>query len=427
MVVNAKRVAVGAAVLALGISLTHCGRRDASNAGKAPPAQPSAAPAPVTAGQGTPAPKGMREEAIHDPALNMDAFLVTIPADWHFQGAFFQGTGCSQIPYPVFRAYSPDGLTELERLPRLDWTWSNLPMGPKAAQPGCLPLKEAMSARDFLKYISATLEVEYVGDVPVPADILEAQKKNFEQVNAMAAKNASQMHTEPISQNGETAQAKVRYRNGSFPMEGLLTATVTCIHSPVPDFQHQNHHYATDNCNAGVRLLRAPEGKLEAASRLMDLHTTGARANPRWVQAYMELQTRRSQQVLKQMQDSSNQQMQRSHEQFMQSQAMRQRQHEQFLSTMQRGTDMSMRRASQIANSNHTMASDWVDYALDQQTVRDPSTGQVNKVSSSYSYTWVDDSGKTSFQTNDANANPNGYLKGNWSRQQQVHGDGTSK
>ena len=88
---------------------------------------------------------------------------------------------------------------------------------------------------------------------------------------------------------------------------------------------------------------------------------------------------------------------------------------------------MSMHRAAQIANSNHTMASDWVDYALDQQTVRDPGTGQVSKVSSSYSTTWVDDSGKTSFQTNDVNANPNGYLKGNWTRQQQVHGDGTSK
>jgi hypothetical protein len=424
MDVNAKRVVV----LALSMGLTHCGSRDATTPAKAPPVQAAAAAVQATAGQGAPAaPKGMREEAIHDPALNMDAFFVTIPADWHFQGAFFPGTGCSQVPYPVFRAYSPDGLTELERLPRLDWTWSNLPYGPKTTQPGCLPLKEAMSAVDFLKYISATLEVEYVGEVPVSADILEGQKKNLEQVNAMSAKNAERMHAEPLVQTAETAQAKVRYRNGTFPMEALLTATVTCFHSPVPDFQRQNHHYATDTCNAGVRLLRAPEGKLDAASKLMDPHTTGARTNPQWAQAYMELQNRRSQQMLKQMQDSSNQQMQRSHEQFMQSQAMRQHQHEQFLATMQRGTDMSMRRAAQIANSNHTMASDWVDYALDQQTVRDPGTGQVSKVSSSYSYTWVDETGKTSFQTNDVNANPNGYMKGNWSRQQQVHGDGSSK
>ncbi len=423
MVVNAKLAVAGlAAVLVGGVIVGRFARRAPATA--VPPAAGAVSP---VAGQSAPPAKGLRTEAIHDPALNMDAFLVTVPAEWHFQGAFFPGTGCSQVPSPVYRAYSPDGLTEVEGLPRLDWSWSNLPFGPKTTQPGCLPLKEAMSASEFLKYLSATLEVEYVGEVPVPADMAEAQKKNLEQANAMSAQNAARMHLEPMTQHAEMAQAKVRYHNGTFPMEGLLTASVTCLHSPVPDYQHQHHGYATDSCNASVRLVRAPEGKLEPAAKLLDAHTTGARANPQWVQAYMALQARRGQQMLKQQMDSSNEQLRRSHEQFMQSQAMRQRQHEQFMATMQRGTDMSMHRAAQIANTNHTMASDWVDYALDQQTVRDPSTGQVNKVSSSYGYTWVDDTGKTSFQTNDSNANPNGYLKGNWSRQQQVHGDETSK
>jgi hypothetical protein len=429
--VSAKLVVAGllivgglAVVLAVGFLMGRAPRNAAAQTGSA---AGGTAPAAASQAAPAPAPKGMRGEPIHDPALNMDAFIVTIPADWHFQGTFFPGTGCSQIPFPVYRAYSPDGLTEIEGLPRLDWTWSNLPYAPKTTQAGCLPLKETMSASEFLKYLSATLEVEYVGEVPVAADILETQKKNLQQLNAMSAQNAARMHVEPISQHGETAQAKVRYRNGTFPMEGLLTANVTCLHSPVPDYQHQHHNYAADTCSASVRLLRAPEGKLEAASKLMDTHTTGSRPNPPWAQAYMAEQARRGQQMLKQQMDNSNAQLRRSHEQFMQSQAMHQRQHEQFMATLQRGTDMSMHRAAQIANSNHTMASDWVDYALDQQTVRDPGTGQVSKVSSSYSTTWVDDSGKTSFQTNDVNANPNGYLKGNWTRQQQVHGDGTSK
>jgi hypothetical protein len=33
--------------------------------------------------------------------------------------------------------------------------------------------------------------------------------------------------------------------------------------------------------------------------------------------------------------------------------------------------------------------------------------------------------GRTSHQTNEVNANPNGTLQGNWPRQQVVHGDGT--
>ena len=78
-------------------------------------------------------------------------------------------------------------------------------------------------------------------------------------------------------------------------------------------------------------------------------------------------------------------------------------------------------------NARSTVASDWVNYSLDQKTVRDPNTGQVTKVSSSNSYTWLDTSGRTSYQTNDVNANPNRILQGNWTRQQQVHGDGTGK
>jgi hypothetical protein len=117
--------------------------------------------------------------------------------------------------------------------------------------------------------------------------------------------------------------------------------------------------------------------------------------------------------------------MKASNDQFQQGQATRQRIHDDFMSTMQRGTDMSMHQAAQVANTNHTIASDWTDYSLDQQTVRDPNTGQVSKVSSSNSYTWVDASGKTAYQTNDVNANPNGTLQGTWTRQQVVHGDGT--
>src|ERR1700733_10106287 len=70
---------------------------------------------------------GMRVEAITDPVLNLTAFNVTVPAKWHFAGRLLQGTTCSPVPYPVFRATSPDGLTVLERLPRMDWIWGNGP------------------------------------------------------------------------------------------------------------------------------------------------------------------------------------------------------------------------------------------------------------------------------------------------------------
>jgi len=105
-------------------------------------------------------------------------------------------------------------------------------------------------------------------------------------------------------------------------------------------------------------------------------------------------------------------------------QAVQQQMHNEFLATMQRGTNLSMQRTQANMYARSTAASDWVDYALDQKTVMDPNTGQLNKVSSSYSYTWVDSTGKVGYQTNWADANPNGVLPGTWTRQQVVHGNG---
>lgn len=69
---------------------------------------------------GVPA-KGTRLEAIDDPTLGMTAYSVTVPANWHFAGTIIQGTSCSGIAFPVFRATSRDGLTVMETLPRMDW------------------------------------------------------------------------------------------------------------------------------------------------------------------------------------------------------------------------------------------------------------------------------------------------------------------
>ena len=425
MLINTKLVA---AVLVVGVFLgaSASGADGANGRGGAP-----------AGGGGGQLPEGMRQEAIHDPAMNMDAYFVTVPADWRFQGAVQQGTGCNQEPFPMFRTASADGLTQLERLPRFDWKWGDAPWLPKRTPPGCLPLMEGLTASEFLKRLAVISEVEYVAEVPIPGDKLEAQKAFFEQRNAMTAQMAARFHNEPAVQHGDMAQAKVRYRNGSTPMEALLFVNLSCIHNPFRDFKKRS--FWVDSCSATVRVVRASSGKLDDAVKRLD--AAGARENPQWVSALIELQNRRSQAMAQQTQDNFNQQMQlqnqqfqqsealklQQHQQFQQAQDMRYQQHEQSLSTMQRGTDMSMQRAQQSANANHTAASDMVDYSLNQQTVRDPNTGQISKVSSGYNNTWLNDSGTHSYQNNNPNGNPNGYIQGNWALQQQVHGDGTSK
>jgi len=364
----------------------------------------------------------MQKGPIHDPVLNMDAYTVSYPAKWHFQGTLVQGSGCLPVPFQVFKVSSPDGLTVVERMPRMDWAWGNGPASQQ--QEGCLPLKQAMSAQDFLKYVSAILKVEYVSDEPIDPAIAASFKKNFDESNAMWAKKYIAAGMTPPTNTGELASANVRYKNGSFVILGRLETNVSCLNNHMKDFRGQP--IETHVCNGGIRYTHAPEAQFKSAMSA----ASGIQAAPvqEWLTAYAAAKDRQTQQNIAQIQRQGAQAMADSkarNDQFQQDQATRQRMHQDFLSTMQRGTDMSMHQAAQVANSNHTMAADWTDYALDRQTVRDPNTGQISKVSSASSYTWVDASGKTAYQTNDPNADPNGSLQGTWTRQQTVHGDGT--
>jgi hypothetical protein len=367
--------------------------------------------------------------AIHDPVLDMDAETVTYPARWHFQGTLLQGTPCFGAPLVIYRAFSPDGLTEIEKLPTFNWYWSNMPNPPKPPE-GCLPLKEAMGAKDFLKYLSAILKVAYVGEQAVPAATLDAFNKNAEETNASWAKKYIAAGMTPPTNTGELADAIVRYRNGTFAMEGRLDADVECsathrTMNVVVAGRFTTQSVEDHTCRANIRYLHAPVAQFKAVEMQTDNAITET-ANTQWVTAYMAKQNQQTQQAIANMRQQTQQQMAAQQQQFEQGQAMRQRQNDDFIATMQRGTDASMQQAAQIANSNHTIASDWVDYSLDQQTVRDPTTGQTSKVSSASTYTWIDASGKTAYQTNDANANPNGTFQGTWTRQQKVHGDGSN-
>jgi hypothetical protein len=356
---------------------------------------------------GSPAAAGdSRDVFIHDPVLDMDAYKVVIPNGWHFQGRLLQGTQCSPIPFPVFRTFSPDGLSEVERLPRFDWFWSDNPYAPQQ-QAGCLTLKRTVTASEFLKLLSAMLGVEYTGEEPVPAADLARLASQVAERNAASLKRAGPGRA--ITETKTTAKAGVRYRNGSFEMRGILTGSVQCFTTQLVNFR--GPAYTSHSCSASIRYVHAPAAGFAAVWPQLDPAHTGAAAIPAWESAYLMAK--------------SQQAMAASRAMFERDMAARQQEHEQFMATMQRGTDMSMQRAAAIANQNHTIAADWCDYSLDEQTVRDPNTGQVSKVSSTQSFTWIDSSGRTSFQTNDVNANPNGALPGTWTKQTRVHGDGS--
>jgi len=368
-------------------------------------------------GAHAPAPGGMQQGVIHDPGLNMDAFTVPYPAKWHFQGTVLQGTACSNIPMAVYRVFSPDGLSEIERMPRLDWKWGTMGNGPVGQPPGCLPFDRVLTGKELLQYLSAILKVEYVSDLPVAP----AKVATYQQALASAPQGPAGNGMKRFPDVGELASALVRYKNKSFTIEGRIDAQIRCQHTQMGP---ANKVWDIHVCWANVKYTHAPEDQFKTVTTEYTDAVTES-IDQQWFSTYLQQQARAGQAMLDANMRKNNAQLQAQYEQFQQGQAMRQRESDEFNATLKRGTQMSMQQAAQIANSDHTIASDYVDYSLDRQTVRDPNTGQVSKVSSSLSYTWLDESGKVAYQTSDVNANPNGSLKGTWTRQQVVHGDGS--
>jgi len=74
--------------------------------------------------------------------------------------------------------------------------------------------------------------------------------------------------------------------------------------------------------------------------------------------------------------DTSNRNFQAQQEGYRRQAAVQQQMHNEFMDAMQQGTDRSMQRTADAMQARSTSTSDWVDYALDRQTVRDVNTGR---------------------------------------------------
>jgi hypothetical protein len=346
---------------------------------------------------GAPIAGGTRVEYIADPTLNMNAFGITIPANWHFQGILMQSGDCTGGPFAVFRANSPDGQSKVERLPVMGWTWGSGPMA-QHKENSCLALKGPMSAQDFLKYLATTMHLEYVGEGQVPqADLAAMEHQRQEADRYYGSSSNSQQHT-------ELARAEVRSHVGSTVIRGELRGALNCSQMNFPGMRSgvrgvpDREASTTNLCTGGVTYFSAPENQFASLIQAWDSEHMGGRPTDEWKTAWVNRNKQQTQEIVAGMAARSNAQLAAQREQFAHSQAVQQEMHEDFMATMQRGTDMSMARTQDSMNTRSTSTSDWVDYALDRKTVMDTNTGRIYKTSNQVT--------------------PGGDL-------QQVHGDGT--
>jgi len=352
---------------------------------------------------------GTKNVSVTDPIFNMRAYSYAVPDNWIFDGAAVQGSSGGGGVVAVFRAISPDGLTGIKALPRLDWAWSDNPtMAARDEAADCLPYKKTMTAVEFLQYMFGVLHVQFVRLEPVPW-LAQRQRET-------AAQNT------PNSQSTiDIAIATVHYKINKITIEEQIQVNVAC-HSNllVGTNTHQN------SCNAGVIREWAPEGKFAANSDTFKAILHSFSIDQEWQARFTAMMVQqvkdraaRGRAFLDAREAAQNRQMQAQYNAFNQSQQMRQQQHDDFMAVMQRGTDMSMQRTQDSMNARGRAADDWCDYSLDQQKRLDPNTGLITKDSSAYNYTWVNEQGDR-VQTNNINANPNGNGSGNWTLQENV-------
>lgn len=367
--------------------------------------------------------QGLTTETLFDPALNMKAYDVIIPAGWKYQGVLVPGSSCNQNPTPVFRAYAPDGLTEFRRMPRFDWSWGNAPYNPRP-QGDCLPLQHDVSAIAFAQHLAQLQKGENFAEVALKPKFVQAFKQGVEADNAAIQARAGQR---PF--RGDAAAARFEFLNGTFVIEEHLRVVIRCTHMNQPGLGGQQYFH--EDCGADVRVLRAPKGKLDALISLMDNSPTGAMVDGHWQQAYNAARQQQSNQVINNIRTNTQIMLQQGQE----AARVRQRQNQEYLAGQQgRYAEIQRQHDAQqgsydIHNANekarmdarHTPASDVVDFALDQQTVS--GSGGTVKVPANYSQVWANQSGQY-FLTNDLNTSPNGVLDGTWTQQTQVHGNG---
>ena len=349
---------------------------------------------------------------ITDPAYGITAFHVTIPAGYKFQSTVLPGPECSDISYPVFRAYSPDGLSEIRLMPMFNWTFHPNLHARARTPSGCLDIGHKMSAADFLKLYEemvATKGMHVVGPIPVGA----LYQKRVEGV----AYNMN--HLSPsIEGSADAAAVRVETVNGSFIIEQRFRAYVDCRIT-------KSGPLAGGGCSAHVDVLRAPKGKLDALIQIVDSHDLVKTPHEdAWVQRMQQTIALKNQQRMRQLtaqEQASAAMLKKQSDDFM---AASQRNHEAFMAQQESSFHSSMNNANNAMNARSTASSDWVDYALDQQTVSGP--GGIAKVSNAYDHTWSNTTGNqtTWYQTANPNANPNGVLPGNWVENTKVHGNG---
>lgn len=188
-------------------------------------------------------PSPMHRVVLSDPAFNMPAISLMIPAGWTFEGTILRNVVCSPgDPFPVFRATAPDGITSVE----MDSPFFTFYPQTGLSADGCGVVAPAMPAGRILS--------QYV----LPQIRPQAQRSEAEPtpdrqqyLQSVSSENSS------VRTSGDAARVRVSYLS----KKGVPVEEYFMAYTQITEFTGSVHGGFSVT---RLIMVRAPAGKLQS-------------------------------------------------------------------------------------------------------------------------------------------------------------------
>jgi len=324
---------------------------------------------------------GKKTLAVVDSVFNLPAFKVTVPADWTFDGAVLRSECGDGIPFLVYRAYSPDKLSGIQKVPQVDWYSAADPKTYKFAGLSPCNLHAPARAIDVAARIATDLRAgaQVVEMPPLTPLQTESFRKAAEQGHAQMEQMNRQF---PPNFQGtwdlDMQRVKIRYAFEGRPVEEMLTVALTTWGRPVSVFSAgqggiiQPGIARLTHTVVNVTAIRAPAGRLEETIATVDRDSSVEMVSE-WNDAEIALIKRQGAEVLAAIQKNGDM-LRDQATQFAQNM---QQSNDRFHAWQQQRRVATEQKFAQDMQRKDAQARNFLDYVQDQTYYLDPSSGQT--------------------------------------------------
>ncbi len=338
-------------------------------------ASPAAGAVPATTAA---SPAAWATVSVIDPIFKMPAFTVSLPKDWTFEGAVLRGSCGDGSPIYVYRASSPDGLTGIQAMPRVDWFYAEDPRAIKMQGWTTCNLHQPVMASKQVADIAAKArpnpQIGPVETVPTPK-VDEFVAKTNKMFDDQARANGQPKNGGHMT--AETARVRLHYDFQGHPEEELFSVQTMLWDLGVSVIGTGAYGIIKPEWARGLHTqtfassYRAPAGRLESSKALLDQISASVKLVPEYEQTLEAVQK----QQWDQAQAASNAAFHSVMKQGEENQASMTRQHNAYMAWQQQRRDANNQQFQNDMARKDSNSKNFLDYVGNQQYYMNPETG----------------------------------------------------